>query len=218
MPVEAVCGVGGHYRLKPGFRLPPLEPGPWVISASAEILIRVATAIRERRRIAFEYQSHNGARSTRQSEPCGLAHLDGRWYRAGRCLLRHGLRTFRLDRTTHLELLDKPFTPPAGFDIKAYLNGVMPFVESAYQVQVWLNLPLSEAKARFPLHRIAMEEEQGSTTLPCGRDALEPFAAMLLSPGCEICVRQPEKLREVFMPLSRRASRAGGQLQDLPQK
>lgn len=41
---------------------------------------------------------------------------------------------------------------------------------------------------------------------------------MLLSLGCEISVRQPEKLREVFMALSRRASRAGGQLQDLPQK
>src|SRR6202167_1599623 len=108
IPVESTRGVGGSYRLRPGFRLPPLlitneeafalslglralrqlglsafapategalaklgrilpeslresirtvedvvaiEPGPWVVSTSAEFLIRAASAIRTGRRI-----------------------------------------------------------------------------------------------------------------------------------------------------------------------
>src|SRR5580658_4367846 len=135
VPVESVRGVGGFYRLKPGFRLPPLmftdeeafalalglrglrhlglsafapategaaaklarvlpeplrnsiqmveemvalEPGPWVVSTSAESLICVSTAIRTRRRLRFAYQSHAGTSSQREIEPYGVAHLDGR--------------------------------------------------------------------------------------------------------------------------------------------
>lgn len=120
VPVESTRGVGGSYRLKPGFRLPPmmftdeeafaltlglralrhlglsafapatqgaaaklgrvlpdqlrdsvraieevvaLEPGPWIISTSAELLIRVSTAIRLHRRLGFDYQSHAGISS-----------------------------------------------------------------------------------------------------------------------------------------------------------
>src|SRR5580658_1204289 len=116
IPVESTRGVGGAYRLKPGFRLPPmmftdeeafaltlglralrhlglsafapategasaklgrvlpgpiresirsvedvvaLEPGPWVVSTSAESLIRISTAIRTRRRVEFDYEAHS---------------------------------------------------------------------------------------------------------------------------------------------------------------
>jgi predicted DNA-binding transcriptional regulator YafY len=126
IPVESVRGVGGYYRLKPGFRLPPLmftdeeavaltlglralrhlglsafapategaaakirrvlpdgvqenvqtieevialEPGPSVISTSAELLMRIAGAIRLKRRGAFEYRAHNESVSRREVDP-----------------------------------------------------------------------------------------------------------------------------------------------------
>jgi predicted DNA-binding transcriptional regulator YafY len=155
IPVESTRGAGGGYRLKPGFRLPPMmftdeealaltlglralrhlglaafapategaaaklvrvlpnalrdsvnaveevvavEPGPWVISTSAESLIRICTAIRTRHRVVFDYESHDRTSSRREIEPYGAVHMDGRWYMVGRCLLREALRTFRLDR------------------------------------------------------------------------------------------------------------------------
>jgi predicted DNA-binding transcriptional regulator YafY len=263
IPVESVRGVGGFYRLKPGFRLPPLmftdeeafalmlglrglrhlglsafapategaaaklgrvlpealrdsvrtvddvvalEPGPWVISTSAEALIRVSSAIRARRRIAFEYASHAGVKSRREIEPYGLCHMDGRWYMVGRCLLRKALRTFRLDRVARLDPGDQLFERPAGFDITAYLHQAMPFVQSAYNVEVWLELPVAEAQARFAPHRVMIREEDGGTTLRCGRDNLETFAAMLLSAGCRVVVREPPELKETFAVLARRAA------------
>jgi predicted DNA-binding transcriptional regulator YafY len=265
IPVESVRGVGGFYRLKPGFRLPPLmftdeeafavtlglralrhlglsafapategasaklgrvlpeplrdsvqtidevvalEPGPWVISTSPESLIRVSSAIRQRRRLGFEYRSYDGSCSRRQIEPYGVVHMDGRWYVTGHCLSRQALRTFRLDRVSRLELHDDKFERPAEFDIKAYLQQSMPFVQSAFDIHVWLSMPYSEATSHFALHRVAIREENGGTALHCGRDSLPAFAAMLLSLGCRIIVRAPDELKEAFQEVAMRAMEA----------
>jgi predicted DNA-binding transcriptional regulator YafY len=176
IPVESTRGVGGAYRLKPGFHLPPMmftdeeafaltlglralrhlglaafapaaegaaaklgrvlphslrhsantveevvavEPGPWVISTSADLLIGVCTAIRMRHRVAFHYESHDRTSSRREVEPYGIVHMDGRWYMVGRCRLREALRTFRLDRMSELKVSEQTFDRPAGFDASA---------------------------------------------------------------------------------------------------
>lgn len=268
IPVESTRGVGGFYRLKPGFRLPPLmftdeeafaltlglralrhvglsafapategaaaklgrvlpeplrdsvqtmeevvalEPIPWVISTSAESLMCVAAAVRARRRLAFDYRSYDRTCTRRQLEPYGVAHLDGRWYLVGRCLLRQSLRTFRLDRVGHLESLDGIFERPADFDIKAYLGQTMPFIQSVFKIEVWLELSPEEARYQFAFHRVTVQEEDGGITLRCGRENLRTFAAMLLGLGCRIVVREPPELKETFDALAQRALQAAKQ-------
>lgn len=98
----------------------------------------------------------------------------------------------------------------ADFDIREYLHQAMPFVQSAFAIEVWLEIPMSEARAHFALYRVAMQEENGGTTLRCGRDNLEAFAAMLLSLGCRVAVREPAALRETFAGLAKRAAQAAG--------
>ena len=265
IPVESTRGVGGAYRLKPGFRLPPMmftdeeafaltlglralrylglaafapategaaaklgrvlpdslrdsanaveeviavEPGPWVISTDAEPLIRLCTAIRTRHAVAFHYESHDRKSSQREVQPYGIVHTDGRWYMLGRCLLREALRTFRLDRVSEVEVSDQTFERPAGFDAKACLQRSMPFVEAGFSVEVWLDLPLAKMRSHFALHRVMMEDENGGTTLRCSRANLEPLAAMLLTLGCSIVVRQPPELRDTFDRLAKRAAQA----------
>jgi predicted DNA-binding transcriptional regulator YafY len=185
-----------------------LEPGPWVVSTSAESLICVSTAIRVRRRLRFGYQSHLGISSQREIEPYGVGHLDGRWYVVGHCLLRQDLRTFRLDRISQPEIGEERFERPADFDMKTHLNKGMPFVQSKFAIEVWLDLPAAEARSHFALRRASMCEEDGGTVVRCGRDSLESFAAMLLSIGCPLVVREPEVLRETFAALAKRASAA----------
>jgi predicted DNA-binding transcriptional regulator YafY len=263
IPVESTRGVGGAYRLKPGFRLPPMmftdeeafaltiglralrllglaafapategaaaklgrvlpeslrdsadaveevvavEPGPWVISTSAESLIRLCTAIRTRHGIAFDYEAHDRTSSQRAVEPYGVVHLDGRWYMVGRCQLRAALRTFRLDRVSKLEMTDQTFERPLGFDAKAYLRRSMPFVEAGYSIEVWLDLPIDRAQCYFSWHRVMVEGHNGGTTLRCAREKLEPFAAMLLTLGCSIVVHQPQELIQAFDRLATRAA------------
>jgi predicted DNA-binding transcriptional regulator YafY len=265
IPVESSPGVGGAYRLRPGFRLPPLlltneeafalslglrglrqiglaafapatesalaklgrvlpealresirtveevvavEPGPWVVPTSVEALMRAATAIRGGRRVRFRYQSHGGRISRRQVEPWAALHTDGRWYLIGYCLTRKAARTFRLDRVTGLELGAERFRRPADFDPRKYLAEHMPFVQSDYQIDVWIDMAAEDAVRQFAPWRIAAEPEGEGTRLRCGRDRLELFAAMLLSLGRRIAVRSPAELRETFRELARQARAA----------
>ncbi len=265
IPIDASSGVGGAYRLRAGFRLPPLlltneeafalslglralrqiglaafapateealaklarvlpealresirmveevvavEPGPWVVPTSVESLIQAASAIRSSRRIRFEYQSHNETISHREIEPHGVVHSDGRWYLIGHCLSRQALRTFRLDRVKHLEISHATFDPPTGFDARRYLAEHMPFVESEYQIDVWIDMSTEEAERSFSPWRIGTEPDEHGTRLRCGRDRLDMFAAMLLSMGRRIVVHKPLELRETFRQLARQATEA----------
>lgn len=265
IPVESSRGVGGAYRLKPGYRLPPLlltneeafalslglhslrqvglsafapategalaklgrvlpdtlrdsirtvedvvaiEPGPWVVSTSVESVIRAASAIRSGRRIRFGYQSYEGAVSRRHIEPYAVLHTDGRWYLIGYCLSRRAMRTFRLDRLSDLEVGRGTFKRPAGFDARKYMREHMPFVQSVYQIDVWIDMPIEEAQQSMTPWRVAMEEENGGTRMRCGRDRLEMFASMLLSTGRRIVVYSPQEMRKTFRELAQQALRA----------
>ncbi|WP_263418877.1 helix-turn-helix transcriptional regulator [Terriglobus albidus] len=265
IPIDSSRGVGGAYRLRPGYRLPPLlltneeafalslglrslsqmglsafapategalaklervmphslrdsirtvedvvaiEPGPWVVSTSVECLIRAASAIRAHREIRFSYRSHDGAASRRKIRPYAVLHTDGRWYLIGHCLSRKALRTFRLDRVEALEVSTGGFDPPARFDAKQHMREHMPFVQSDYQIDVWIDMPIEEAERAFSPWRIATEQQDGGTRLRCGRDRLEMVAAMLLSLGRRIMVHSPVELRAVFRRLAQQALQA----------
>ncbi len=265
IPIDSTSGVGGAYRLRPGFRLPPLlltneeafalslglralrqvglaafapategalaklervlpaalresirtveevvtfEPGSWVVPTPVEYLISAASAIRTGRRIRFEYRSHSEASSHREIEPYAVMHTDGRWYVIGRCLSRQALRTFRLDRVTQLEICATIFRRPTDFDARRYLAEHMPFIQSDYRIDVWIDIPIEEANRSFALWRIATEPYEGGTRLRCGRDRLETFAAMLLSMGRRIVVHSPAELRETFRQIAGRAMQA----------
>lgn len=121
--------------------------------------------------------------------------------------MRQALRTFRLERVSQSEIGDESFEP-AEFDIKTYLNEGMPFVQSRFAVEVWVDLPLAETQSHFAIYSATAREENGGTTLQCGRDHLEIFAAMLLSLDCWIVVREPLELKQVFAALAKRASDA----------
>jgi predicted DNA-binding transcriptional regulator YafY len=182
-----------------------IEPGPWVVTTSVESLIRAVSAIRGQRRIRFQYESHEGARSRRHIEPYAVMHTDGRWYLIGYCLSRKAMRTFRLDRVSGLEIGAGTFRRPADFDARSYLQQSLVFFQAQYKIDVWIEMPIEEAKQIFTPWRVAIEEETGGTRLRCGRDRLEMLAAMLLSTGRRIVVHSPDEIRETFKALARQA-------------
>jgi predicted DNA-binding transcriptional regulator YafY len=89
----------------------------------------------------------------------------------------------------------------------------MPFVQSEYQIDVWIDMPIEEARRSIQPSRVAFEEENGGTRMRCGRDRLEMFAAMLLSTGRRIVVNEPDELRKTFRDLAERAIEAAGEAQ-----
>ncbi|HEU5458424.1 MAG TPA: WYL domain-containing protein [Terracidiphilus sp.] len=195
-----------------------IEPGPWVVTTSVESLIGAATAIRECKRVRFAYENYDGAKSRRQIEPYAVMHTDGRWYLIGYCLQRRALRTFRLDRVRDLALSTTGFRRPASFDARKYLKERMPFVQSDFQIDVWIDMPIEEAEQTFAVMRVAAEAENGGTRLRCGRDRLEMFAAMLLSMGKRMVVHHPPELKETFKRLARQAMEAAGSAEEKSQE
>lgn len=89
----------------------------------------------------------------------------------------------------------------------------MPFVQAGFTAEVWLDLPVDKMRSQFAQHRVMVEEDNGGTKLRCARENLEPFAAMLLTLGSPIVVRQPRELMETFDRLAARAAQAAGKLQ-----
>src|SRR5262249_20700328 len=128
------------------------------------------------------------------------------WMRAW--LARKAMRTFRLDRVSDLEIGTAGFRRPTDFDARRYLGRSMPFIQSDYQIDVWIDMPIEEAERTFAFWRVATEQQENGTRLRCGRDRLEMFAAMLLSTGRRIVVHRPEELRETFQTLARQALQA----------
>jgi predicted DNA-binding transcriptional regulator YafY len=84
-------------------------------------------------------------------------------------------------------------------------------VQSEYQIDVWVDMPIEEVERSVAPWRIATEAERGGTRLRCGRDRLEMLAALLLSLGCRIVVHGPAELRRTFRQMARLALEAAGE-------
>ncbi len=263
IPVESSRGVGGAYRLKPGFRLPPLmltddealavslglrtleslglnafapattsamsklkrvlpknlaehvsimqeavelEPSGWSVSIDPKMLMLVASAVQTRAPIRFAYRAFDGRQTKREVEPYSALFYDGRWYMVAYCRLRLAVRSFRFDRMLEVQVIDGHFDRPPDFDARTYLRESLPFAPSTFLVEVWLNLPLEEARWRVMPHKMALEAEGEGTVLRCGTADLAWLAAVLLSLKCAITVRQPPALLEAFKLVAQQAS------------
>jgi predicted DNA-binding transcriptional regulator YafY len=85
------------------------SPGVRVPRAVAAELGRLRTALRERRKIRFQYVDKGGAASSRTIWPLGLFFWGKSWSAAGYCELRKDFRNFSAERVTALELLEEKF-------------------------------------------------------------------------------------------------------------
>lgn len=214
--LERVLPPGVAERVRDVEDAVALDTDPWIVQTDAAPIMTLAHAVRARRRVQFGYESHAGEQTEREVEPYGVVHLDGRWYLVGRCCLRGALRSFRLDRVSHLEVQGATFVRPADFDARSYLHAALPFARAPHHIEVWLDLPPEQAWARLSPSRVVLAPFENGTLLRCTRENLEPFAAMLLGLGCRLTVHEPSALRDAFRALAGRALQAaqGGEEAD----
>ena len=84
--------------------------------------------------------------TTRDFDVYGIVFRTGRWYVVGRCHLRSGLRTLRLDRVAQAEVGTSAFVRPDGFDASEYLTRAMATLPRAIPVELFLHTDLANAK------------------------------------------------------------------------
>jgi proteasome accessory factor C len=87
-------------------------PADVIVAPSAvdDVRTRVAEAIRRGVAVSFEYRAPDAGPTTRTVDPVKVHIADGQWYLQGWCHLREAVRTFHLDRVSHVELTDIAIT------------------------------------------------------------------------------------------------------------
>jgi predicted DNA-binding transcriptional regulator YafY len=97
-----------HVDLAVWFRPPAVPP----------LLGQVAAAVWEDRRVAMGYEPDVGPPWTREVDPLGLVLKVSTWYLVG--ARPRGLRAYRVDRITSIEVLGQPCRRPEGFDLAGF--------------------------------------------------------------------------------------------------
>lgn len=87
-------------------------------AAVPPLLGRVAAAVWGDRRVAMGYDPDVGAPWTREVDPLGLVLKASAWYLVG--ARPRGLRAYRVDRITGIEVLGQPCRRPEGFDLAGF--------------------------------------------------------------------------------------------------
>lgn len=254
IPVEGTRGRHGGYRLRPGFKLPPLTfnddealalalglraakqlglstAAPATTSALAKLervlpahlaeslrsleetlhvtaradsappatdtVLALARAARECRRVHLAYATECNATSSRDVDVYGIAVHEGRWYAAGLCHLRGGLRLFRVDRIHAVRVLEETFTRPADWNgARSVLRNLATWA-ARYAVVARLELPTDEARTRVAQYWVTLEPDGAGTLLRFGVGSLQWAARALIALECRFTVLEPPELRAV---------------------
>jgi predicted DNA-binding transcriptional regulator YafY len=157
-------------------------------------LASLCTAAHAGHEVRLRYRAASGEESERSFDPYGLAYRGRRWYVAGHCHLRGGLRTFRLDRVVSVESLERAFTKPAHFDALSHVALSIATLPRAHTVEVVLRTDLRSAQRELFSTLGILEPIGDHVLLRSQADNLDWFARELSRLPWPFEVRRPAAL------------------------
>ncbi|QKG19223.1 helix-turn-helix transcriptional regulator [Actinomadura verrucosospora] len=178
---------------------------------STGVLLTLAAAVRERRRVRLRYRSWQGADSERDLDPYGLVFHSGRWYATGHDHRSGEVRTFRVDRIASAETAAAAtgtaeagdYEIPADADPVGHVTRSLAGVPWAHEVEVLLETTLEQARRRIPATVATLAESDGGVVMTTRAEHLDGMARMLAGLGLPFIVRRPEELRGHVRDLAR---------------
>lgn len=166
------------------------------------VLLCLAAAAYQHRRVRMRYTSWRGQRADRYLDPYGLVVDGGRWYVTGYDHRRGEIRTFRLDRIESAELTEREFDPPTDVDPVATVRESLGRVPYTHEVEVLLETSLTEARRRIPATVATLIEADGGVVMRARAERLDGMAHMLAGLGWSFVIRKPDRLREAVLELA----------------
>jgi predicted DNA-binding transcriptional regulator YafY len=173
------------------------------------VLALLSAAAQERRRVPLEYRTPQREDTQRDFNPYGLVYRAGRWYTVGWCHLRHGLRSFRIDRIRAANALDVHFQRPSAFDALEYLKQSIATLPRAHSVEVLLATDLATAQRELFSAFGVLEWVGDGVLLRSQADDLHWFARELSRMPFDFKVRSPTALGAAVVLAGRRLLRLG---------
>jgi predicted DNA-binding transcriptional regulator YafY len=190
-----------HVDLAVWFRPPAVPP----------LLGQVAAAVWEDRRVVMGYEPDVGPPWTREVDPLGLVLKVSTWYLIG--ARPRGLRAYRVDRITSIEILSQPCRRPDGFDLAGFWQHWLADFEArlpAVTVEVRAR-PEAIPRLRYLVDHRSVGgtdwdgvHEDGWRRLSLTFERLSEARAALLGLGDLVEVLGPEELRAGITATARR--------------
>lgn len=176
-----------------------------VPAARSEVLLALATAVRDGLRVRVDYERGDGERFERRLEPRRVLSIEGHWYLFAWDLDREDWRTFRLDRMHAVHPSTFRITPRPTPDIEATVRESITLGAYPTEVSVRILRPHAEIASRVPA-RTAEVVPDGDRTciLRAGVDTgdLHWIAMHLSRLGAPIEVIEPPELLTVLEEIS----------------
>ena len=251
IPVEGERGRYGQYRLRPGYKLPPLmfdddealavtaglllirrsgglvEPAttertlaklnrvlpeglreqvtalqktlvlgvhPEQVLPKSRQLASLSRGVNAGQQVWLRYLNEQGSVSERDFDPYGVVQYGTRWYTAGYCHLRQGLRVFRVDRIAEVKLLETHFKLPEDFDALTYVSHSVALMPLAYSAEVLLKTSLAVAQHELHPNLVTLEPTPEGVVLRCTTDSLGWLVRAIASLSFPWEVREPPEL------------------------
>jgi predicted DNA-binding transcriptional regulator YafY len=173
-------------------------------SGDQETLARLSAAAHVRQRVRMRYRARSGEESARSFDPYGLAYRAKRWYVAGYCHLREGVRSFRLDRVVSVEPTTQSFERPRDFDVLAHVAMSIATLPRTFAIEVVLRTDLQAAQREIPATLGVLEPLGAAVLLRAQADDLDWFARELARLPWVFEVRRPAALKDAMRAHARR--------------
>lgn len=160
------------------------------------VMLTLSSAAQLRQRVRMRYRSRQDDETQRDFDPYGLAYRQGKWYVVGHCGLRHGLRSFRLDRVMEIELTETHFERPQHFDTLLHVVQAIATLPRPFTFEVLLKTDLVRAQQEI-FGALGVLEPRGDGVLMRGStESLDWVARELARLPFDFVVYEPEALRD----------------------
>lgn len=179
-----------------------IQPGPRPTEDPA-VLGAVRDAIKAGAAIAFRYQGGSTPGARREATPLGLI-LSRRNYlvaAAPDSQGKAGPRTFRLDRLSGLEVLDRPGSPPEGFSLQAFADeSVGIYQDEMEQVSLLFDPTAAPEASRWRFHasQTVQPLPDGSVRVAFTARGMRELAWHLITWGATVKIETPPRLRDLM--------------------
>ncbi|MBJ8344395.1 YafY family protein [Antrihabitans sp. YC2-6] len=181
--------------------------------ADPAVVTAIATAVRDRLRLRFDYTTHDGIVGRRETDPHKLVHTGRHWYLLGWDTDRDAWRTYRVDRLVPRIPTGPRFTAREAPDVDT-AGRVAHGITTApyrYRARVLLYATSTQAAERIsPTSGILETVDERTCVLVTGAHDLAELAAHIVLLGIPFRVLEPPTLVEHLTALAERITAALG--------
>jgi predicted DNA-binding transcriptional regulator YafY len=162
---------------------------------SEVVLSELSSAAQLQQRVHLQYHSTQRENTERDFDPYGLTYYLQRWYVVGYCHLRQDLRSFRLDRITHINTLNAHFKRPDGFDPLAHMMQAIATMPRKFAFELLLKTDINTAQKEVFDVLGVLEPVKDGVIMRGSVEDLDWLARQISIFSFDFVVREPTELK-----------------------